>query len=49
VTARPFDVVHMHSPLVAAHGTAGPAHRPPRPKVVYTEHNIRDAYTRPTR
>lgn len=44
-----IDVVHIHSPLVAA--LARPALRSmrPRPALVYTEHNSWDCYSAPTR
>jgi glycosyltransferase involved in cell wall biosynthesis len=44
-----IDVVHLHSPMVAA--VARPVLRAmrPRPAVVYTEHNSWDSYSWPTR
>ncbi len=49
VRREDVDVVHFHSPLVAA--LARPALRamPRRPRLVYTEHNSSDFYAPPTR
>jgi glycosyltransferase involved in cell wall biosynthesis len=45
-----FDVVHVHSPLVAsATRVAARSLRASRPRLVYTEHNSWDAYRTPTR
>ena len=48
--SRPgFDVVHAHSPLVAAAARVAARTVRPRPRLVYTEHNSWDPYGVPTR
>ena len=44
-----FDVVHAHSPLVAAVVRAASRSARPMPRLVYTEHNSWDPYSVPTR
>ena len=48
--SRPgFDVVHAHSPLVAAATRVAARTVRPRPRLVYTEHNSWGPYGLPTR
>lgn len=46
---RSFDVVHVHSPMVAAVVRPLVRSMPDRPTLVYTEHNSWDCYGRATR
>jgi glycosyltransferase involved in cell wall biosynthesis len=48
---RPFDVLHAHSPLVAAQArlVVRSLPRAVRPRLIYTEHNSWASYTRVTR
>lgn len=44
-----FDVVHVHSPSVAAGARVALRARRQRPSIVYTEHNSAECYRSPTR
>ena len=44
-----IDVLHVHSPIVAAIARLVSRTLSPRPKVIYTEHNVWPSYNAPTR
>lgn len=46
---RRIDVLHSHSPMPAAMARLAVRSMTARPRLVYTEHNTWDSYTRPTR
>jgi glycosyltransferase involved in cell wall biosynthesis len=48
VTTKGIDLVHIHSPYVAIGARLGLWKRPARPRLVYTEHNVWEAYHRAT-